>query len=53
MKRGIILIAALLLASAQLSFAQKVNEAAGASIRNGACMGAVIPAKKDGTLSLP
>jgi hypothetical protein len=43
-------ISMLMVASAQLSFAQKVNEEVGARVKNGACMGAVIPAKKDGTL---
>lgn len=57
MRRILIIVATLpmcmcmlVVVSAQLSFAQKVNETAGVRIKNGACMGAAIPAKKDGSL---
>ena len=57
MKKNPIIFAALLICinvlistSMQTAFAQKVNEKVGARVKNGSCSGAVIPAKKDGTL---
>ncbi|HPT05275.1 MAG TPA: hypothetical protein PK500_01300, partial [Candidatus Egerieousia sp.] len=57
MKKNPIILAVLLIcinvliaASMQTAFAQNVNETVGAHVKNGSCTGAVIPAKKDGTL---